>query len=231
MVERVRPGYLAHRSTVPAGSRSTGSRRPCSAGPLAGPGHHRLDCAVALPNPERPGSPSLMSYDRSDLDDLFDAAYDELRRLASQVGAGDPSATLNPTALVNEAYLRLSASPRFSAQSDLHFRRIAARVMRRVLVEAARRRGAAKRGGGQPLVTFDDALDAATATSRQVLELDEALERLGSIEPRQAQVVELRFFGGLELDEAAAMLGVSSSTVSREWRAARAWLAHELLTS
>jgi RNA polymerase sigma factor (TIGR02999 family) len=169
-----------------------------------------------------------MAFDRSDLDDLFSTAYEELRRLAARVRADDPSATLNPTALVNEAYLKLGRSRRFSAESELHFKRIAARAMRQVLVEAARRRGAEKRGAGQALVTFDERLDAALGTSRDLLALDGALEELNELDPRQAQVVELRFFGGLELTETATLLGVSLSTVSRDWRAARAWLAHEI---
>jgi RNA polymerase sigma-70 factor, ECF subfamily len=166
--------------------------------------------------------------DRNALDELFSAAYEELRRLASSVRAGDPSETLSSTALVNEAYLKLAAAPRFAAVSPLHFRRIAARAMRQVLVEAARRRTAEKRGGGDPLVTLDDARDGEASTPEDVLQLDLALQALAEMHPRQANVVELRFFGGLDAVETAQLLGVSEITVRRDWRAARVWLAREL---
>jgi RNA polymerase sigma factor (TIGR02999 family) len=162
------------------------------------------------------------------LDQLFSATYEELRRLASSVSRGDPSETLNPTALVNEAYLKLAASLRIEPASRLHFKRIAARAMRQVLVEAARRRSARKRGGDPAFVTFDDTLDATIRSSEQVLALDTALQDLGRMQPRQAQLVELRFFGGLDVSETAELLDVSQSTAERDWRAARAWLALEL---
>lgn len=167
--------------------------------------------------------------DRESLNHLFSVAYEELRRLASKVKQGDPSATLNPTALVNEAWLKLASSPRFEYTSKLHFKRIAARAMRQILVEAARRRSANKRGGeeGIHIVTFDESLDAV-AWERDILGLDAALDDLARIEPRQAQMVEGRFFGGLEVAEVAEMLAVSEATILRDWRAAKAWLAHEL---
>ncbi|ARA92333.1 hypothetical protein AWN76_003535 [Rhodothermaceae bacterium RA] len=164
-----------------------------------------------------------------DLDALFQGTYQELRRLAAVVGRGDPSETLNPTALVNEAYLRLAESLRVSPASTMHFKRIAARAMRQVLVDAARRRRALKRGGDAVMVTFDAALDGVrVARSEEVLALDEALAGLAALEPRQAQIVEFRFFGGYSLDETARLLGVSPATVQRDWRAARAWLLLEL---
>lgn len=166
--------------------------------------------------------------DRADLDHLFSATYEELRRLATSVKQGDPHETLSPTALVNEAYMKLAASPRFEAASPLHFKRIAARAMRQVLIEAARRRGAQKRGAARPLVTFDDSLDRAAASPEEVLALDLALRDLSRMHPRQGSMVELRFFGGLDLAETAELLEVSEATVQRDWRAARAWLAHEL---
>ena len=169
-----------------------------------------------------------MTLDRSHLDDLFSATYEELRRLASSVRRDDASATLNPTALVNEAYVRLAGARGLEVDSELHFKRIAARAMRQVLVEAARRRYAHKRGGGQLVVTLDEQLDQAFGTSGDVLALDSALDELHELEPRQALVVELRFFGGLELTEAAELLDVSQATISRDWRAARAWLATEI---
>jgi RNA polymerase sigma factor (TIGR02999 family) len=165
---------------------------------------------------------------RADLDVVFSAAYDELRRLAASVRRDDPGATLSPTALVNEAWLKLANNPAVASTSPLHFRRIAARAMRQVLVEAARRRHAEKRGGGVAMVTFDDAVGGLPTTADDLLGLDAALEALAQIAPRQAQLVESRFFGGLDVAETAASLGVSEATVLRDWRAAKAWLAREL---
>lgn len=169
-----------------------------------------------------------MRDDQPPLDHLFSVTYEELRRLAATVRRGDPSETLNPTALVNEAYLKLAASAGLEPASRLHFKRIAARAMRQVLVEAARRRGAQKRGGDVAFVTFDEALDGGPAPSDEVLALDAALDTLGRMHPRQAEMVEARFFGGFDAAETAELLGVSESTVMRDWRAARAWLAVEL---
>ena len=168
--------------------------------------------------------------DRRALDDLFSTAYEELRRLASAVRRDDPAATLSPTALVNEAWLKLADSPAVANTGPLHFKRIAARAMRQVLVEAARRRNADKRGGGAAVVTFDEAMSAVT-TADDVLGLDAALESLAKIEPRQAMMVESRFFGGLDVAETAELLKVSEATVLRDWRAAKAWLARELRQS
>jgi len=162
------------------------------------------------------------------LDDLFSATYEELRRLASTVRRDDPAATLSPTALVNEAWLKLRESPWVARTSRVHFKRIAARAMRQVLIEAARRRRAAKRGGGVALVTFDEALNQAAAGADDLLALDDALNDLARIQPRQATLVESRFFGGLDVAETAELLDISEATVLRDWRAARAWLAHEL---
>lgn len=180
---------------------------------------HGFDDAVA-------GLPRTV--DRRVLDQLFAAAYDELRRLAATVRRTDPSVTLSPTALVHEAWIKLAASLPAAAASPLHFRRIAARAMRQVLVEAARRRHAAKRGGFA--VTLDEQL-GATVRDDELLALDEALDRLARLDPRQAATVESRFFGGLDVAETAALLEVSEATVLRDWRAARAWLAHELRTA
>lgn len=167
--------------------------------------------------------------DRQALDDLFSAAYEELRRLASSVRRGDPGASLSPTALVNEAWLKLAGSPEVALTSRLHFKRIAARAMRQVLIEAARRRNAGKRGGGtQAMVTFDDALQHTASTAGDLLALDSALTDLARVSPRQALMVENRFFGGLDIPETAELLGVSEATVLRDWRAAKAWLAQEI---
>ena len=166
--------------------------------------------------------------ERQALNDLFSLTYEELRRLAYTVKRSDPNATLNPTALVNEAWLKLASSPRFVSTSRLHFKRIAARAMRQVLIEAARRRNANKRGGNAVTVTFDDSLQQPDACGQELLALDAALDELARMNPRQAMMVEGRFFGGLDVPETAALFEVSEATVLRDWRAAKAWLAHEL---
>ena len=166
---------------------------------------------------------------REALDQLFSATYEELRRLASSVRRGDPSATLSPTALVNEAWLKMAGSRQIGATSRLHFKRIAGRAMRQLLVEAARRRNAGKRGSGAEMtVTFDEALQTKPTGSREVLALNVALDELARMNPRQAVMVESRFFGGLDVPETASLLNISEATVLRDWRAAKAWLAHEL---
>jgi RNA polymerase sigma factor (TIGR02999 family) len=166
--------------------------------------------------------------EQSSLDRLFSECYEELRRLAISVRRRDPSVTLNPTALVNEAWLKLARRPGIAATSPLHFKRIAARAMRQVLVEAARRRKSEKRGGGVAAITFDDSLAVASAGADDMLALDAALDALAEIHPRQAMMVESRFFGGLDVAETAELLQVSEATILRDWRAARAWLAAEL---
>ena len=165
---------------------------------------------------------------QQDLDQLFCVAYAELRRLAASVRRREYAGTLNPTALVNEAWLKLAQSPPPGSLSPLHFKRIAARAMRQVLVEAARRRNAGKRGGGAGAVTFDESLVPAPEGATDVLALDAALEELIRLQPRQARLVELRFFGGLDVAETARLLDVSEATALRDWRAARAWLARRL---
>lgn len=176
-------------------------------------------------------APQGIARDRRILDDLFTATYEELRRLAASVRKNDIHATLSPTMLVNEAWLKLSGSPPAAGISRLHFRRIAARAMRQVLIEAARRRNAARRGGDAVVVTFDDGIERTHNTAAELLALDEALNQLARISPRQATMVESRFFGGLDTAETAELLQVSEATVLRDWRTARAWLAHELRAS
>ncbi len=174
------------------------------------------------------GEFGVVIADRRTLDQLFSVTYEELRRLAASVRRDDPAASLSPTALVNEAWLKMASSPPFVMTSRLHFKRIAARAMRQVLVEAARRRTARKRGDGIAPVTFDDALGAEPAGPEEMLALDAALETLARVSPRQATMVESRFFGGLDVAETAELLGVSEATILRDWRAAKAWLAQEL---
>jgi len=168
--------------------------------------------------------------ERRALDQLFSVTYEELRRLASAVRRNDPSATLTPTALVNQAWLKLAKSPRFASTSPLHFKRIAARAMRQVLVEAARRRSSSKRGGdGGAMFALVGDPAAETALGREeLLALEDALNELERLEPRQALLVESRFYGGLDVTETAALLDVSEATVHREWKVAKAWLKHRL---
>jgi RNA polymerase sigma factor (TIGR02999 family) len=168
--------------------------------------------------------------DRGELDYLFSVTYEELRRLAASVKSCDPGATMNPTSLVHQAWLKLASSPAFVSTSRLHFKRIAARAMRQLLVESARRRTSQKRGGGAQgaFVTFDEALSQAHSCDEDVLKLDVAMDELARLNPRHAVMVESRFFGGLDVGETAELLGVSEATILRDWRAAKAWLAHEL---
>lgn len=176
------------------------------------------------------GDAGAPTADRHALDQLFSVTYEELRRLASSVRRGDPSATLSPTALVNEAWIKLAKSPDIATTSRLHFKRIAARAMRQLLVEAARRRKSEKRGGGVAEITvnFDDAVQKKPSGGDELLALNAALDLLARMNPRQAIMVESRFFGGLDVPETAALLNISEATVLRDWRAAKAWIAHEL---
>lgn len=167
-----------------------------------------------------------MAASRDALDQLYGAAYSELRRLAASVRRGSPSVSLSPTTLVNEAWVKLAVSPSTPWTSHLHFKRIAARAMRQVLVEAARRKSARKRGGPHlEFVTLDESVPQAAVTSNELLALDAALTELALMEPRHAQMVEFRFFAGLDVAETATLLQVSEATVHRDWRAVKAWLA------
>lgn len=164
------------------------------------------------------------------LDDLFSLVYEELRRLASQVRRNEANATISSTALLHEAWMRLRDSPALASTSPEHFKAIAARAMRQVLVDEARRRAARKRGGaGEAVfVSFDYAANAVIAGDEELLALDASMQELALRNPRQAEMVECRFFGGLSVTETAALLGVSESAVERDWRAARAWLASRI---
>jgi len=167
---------------------------------------------------------------RQALDNLFSLTYEESRRLAYSVRRGDPSVTLSPTALVNEAWLKLANSPGVASAPRLHFKRIAARAMRQLLVEAARRRHSHKRGGADDIsvITFDESIMQSANCGKELLALESALQELARVQPRQAMMVECRFFGGLDIAETAALLEVSEATILRDWRAAKAWLAHTL---
>jgi RNA polymerase sigma-70 factor, ECF subfamily len=166
---------------------------------------------------------------RRALDVFFAAKYEELRRLASNLKRGDGCLTLSPTALVNEAWLKLARSPDLKTLPTPHFKALAARAMRRVLIDAARRRDARKRIPRQAAVTVPiDQAPGGSGVEVDVLGLDAALRSLERLSPRQAALVEMRYFGGLTVPELAQVLEISESTVEREWRAARAWLRSQL---
>ena len=165
------------------------------------------------------------------LERLLPQVYDQLRRIArSRLRRERPGHTLAPTELVHEAFMKLLPVERVDWRSRAHFFAIASRAMRNVLVDHAVRRGAAKRGAGAQLVSIDEEHAAAEQPLDALIALSEALSRLERLDPRQAQVVECRFFGGLSLDETAEALNTSAATVSRDWTFARAWLHHELKT-
>ncbi|SPE43397.1 RNA polymerase, sigma-24 subunit, ECF subfamily [Candidatus Sulfopaludibacter sp. SbA3] len=156
--------------------------------------------------------------------------YGELHRLARRYMRGEHRAlTFQATALVNEAYLRLVDVARVRWQDRAHFFAVAAQLMRRILVESARARGRKKRGGSVARVKLDESIDAAPLRSRSLIALDDALEAMAQFDPRKARVVELRFFGGLSVEETAEVLKISPQSVMRDWRLARAWLTEEML--
>lgn len=167
--------------------------------------------------------------DESALERLMPIVYDELHRMAHQhMRREKPGHILQTSALINEAYLRMVESPRIHWQNRAHFFGIAARVMRRILVDEARKRKSDKRGGDVIQVTLNEATNVAHEQAANVVALDDALKSLETIDPRQSKIVELRFFGGLSVDEAAEVLKVSSGTVMRDWTFARAWLKNEM---
>ena len=160
---------------------------------------------------------------------LLPAVYEELRKLAAQKLAQEkPGQTLQATALVHEAYLRLINARQVNWQNRAHFYGIAARLMRRILVDFAREKNYQKRGGGAFQVTFDDALAVTHSNDPDLLALDEALVELARVDERKAQVVEMRFFGGLSEKETAVALNVSHETARRDWRLAKSWLLRRL---
>ena len=192
--------------------------------------------------PPPPGAPLATAHSRVsqillhvDLRDEAQAAellalvYDDLRGLAAQLLQREqPGHTLQPTALVHEAYLRLIGSTPLELSGRQHFYRIAARAMRQVLVDAARHRNAAKRGGPAPPLTLDTGLTGTVPSSVEFLDLHDALERLEALDPPLVRLVEMRFFTGLTLDEAADALGVSRRKAAKDWAVARLWLQREL---
>jgi RNA polymerase sigma factor (TIGR02999 family) len=162
---------------------------------------------------------------REALDQLMPLVYDELRRLAHrELRRERPARTIGTTALVHEAYLRLVDQSRAHLQSRGHFLNLAAQMMRRVLVDEARKRGAGKRGAGSPPLSLEDAPEPSVEPDGGLLALDEALSRLEDFDPKLSHLVELRCFAGLTLEEAAEILGTSTTTAWRDWSTAKAWL-------
>lgn len=164
------------------------------------------------------------------MDALIPMVYDRLRMIAAaHLNRDIGTPTLQPTALVHELYFSLVNTREATWRDRIHFFATASILMRRLIIDHARRNSAAKRGGNQ-LVSLDSAVDAAANTPEEIVRLHEALEALGELEPRQARIVELRFFGGLTIEETAEALEISPATAKREWATARAWLHSELST-
>jgi RNA polymerase sigma factor (TIGR02999 family) len=167
--------------------------------------------------------------DAEALDRLMDVVYPELRRIARRhLARRRAGESVESAALANEAYLKLMRAGGIRCENRTHFLALCSQIMRRILVDHARRRGFAKRGGGALRVALDEALGVAQARGIEVLALDEALDALARIDRRKSRVVELRYFGGLDIEETAEVLGVSVDTVKRDWRMARAWLLAQL---
>uniref|UniRef100_Q02A05 RNA polymerase, sigma-24 subunit, ECF subfamily n=1 Tax=Solibacter usitatus (strain Ellin6076) TaxID=234267 RepID=Q02A05_SOLUE len=169
------------------------------------------------------------SGDKAALDQMTPVVYEELRRLARYFLAAERSNhTLQPTALVHEAYLRLIDQRSVDWRNRAHFLGVAANMMRRILINHAEARNAAKRNGGQDLLALEDALGVFIDPRVDLLELNRSLELLTSLDPQQGRVVELRYFGGLSVDETAEVLGISPATVKREWSTAKLWLLQHM---
>jgi RNA polymerase sigma factor (TIGR02999 family) len=167
--------------------------------------------------------------DAAALERLAPLIYGDLRRMARRQMQRERSGeTLQTTALVHEAFLRLVDVKNVRWQDRAHFFAIAGQMMRRILVEAARARGAVKRGGGAARVNLDESIDAVPARGSELIRLDEALDALTQLDPRKARVIELRFFSGLNVEESAEVLKISARSVMRDWSLARAWLLREL---
>jgi RNA polymerase sigma factor (TIGR02999 family) len=167
--------------------------------------------------------------DRDALGDLIPVVYGELRRMAVRYFRHEqPDQTLQATALVHEAYFKLIDQDHARWQNRAQFFGVAAQLMRRILVDHARTRAAAKRGGGVTPVTLVDVADASSSRGIDVIALDDALTRLASLYPEQGRLVELRYFGGLTIEETGEAMGTSPATVKRQWTVARAWLLHDL---
>ncbi len=161
-------------------------------------------------------------------EELYARVYGELKKLARKVRSGHSSETLNTTALVHEAYERLAPGADAQVENQRHFFRLAARAMRFILIDSARKRHAIKRGGSATQITFNEDQHVSAIDLQDLLSLNEALTRLETIDERKARVVECRYFAGLTIEDTAQALSISPPTVQRDWRAARAWLASEM---
>jgi RNA polymerase sigma-70 factor (ECF subfamily) len=170
--------------------------------------------------------------DQAAFDALMPLVYDELRQMARRYMSRErPGHTLQTTALVNEAYLRLVDQKRVHWQNRAHFFAVASQAMRRILIDYARKQRYAKRGGGAPKISLEEAAVMSQERAADLVALDEALTTLASIDPQQSRVVELRFFGGLTIEETAEVLKLSVDMVKREWATAKAWLSREMSNS
>jgi RNA polymerase sigma-70 factor (ECF subfamily) len=171
----------------------------------------------------------LSNGDRKAVDLLLPVIYDELRKLAANYLRRErPDHTLQPTALVHEAYLRLVDQTRVNWQNRAHFFGVAAHIMRRLLVDHARKHNAEKRGQDFQKISLDENIDRATERSTELIALDDALQALAAFDEQKARVVELRYFGGLSIEETAGVMGVAPTTINRHWRFAKAWLHGEM---
>ena len=173
----------------------------------------------------------LMAWSEGDdkaLSELMPALYPELRRIARRHLTGQPDHILESAALANEAYLKLVRAQNLHFENRMQFFALCAQIIRRIVVDYARRQGYAKRGGGAVQIALDEALAADPGRTADVLALDDALVSLSRIDARKARVVELRYFGGLSVEETAEALNISAETVARDWRMAKAWLLKEL---
>jgi RNA polymerase sigma factor (TIGR02999 family) len=196
------------------------------------PSPFRHQAERLLPQPSYPVTELLARWSQGDTaarDALIPLVYGELRRVAARCLAGQANHTLQPTALVHEAYLRLARNSSGIYNDRTHFFALAATMMRQILVDHARKHKANKRGGGSITVPLNDAAASGTdAVVADLLTLEDALQRLSTLDSRQAQIVELRFFGGLSVEETAQMIDTSAATVKREWATARIWLHHAM---
>lgn len=178
----------------------------------------------------QPVTELLLRWSQGDVsarDALVPLVYDELRRIARRCLATQRNGhTLQPTDLVHEAYMRLSRRHSMDFQDRVHFFALSAQIMRQILVDHARKRGATKRGGHAVTLVVDEVVAFSKAKSLDLLALDDAMKRLASLDPRQCQIVELRFFGGLSIEETAQVVNISQATTKREWATARIWLHH-----
>jgi RNA polymerase sigma-70 factor (ECF subfamily) len=167
--------------------------------------------------------------DEAALERLAPLIYDELHRIAGrQMRREEPGATLQTTALVNQAWVHLVGGAQVAWQDRAHFFAVSSQVMRRILVDAARARGAGKRGARAPRFQLNESIDAAPPRDAELIALDDALDGLARFDPRKARVVEMRFFGGLSVEETAVVLKISPQSVMRDWKLARAWLKREI---